>query len=207
LASAALPTVSSRSGACQSEGVIQLTHSAVRSSVMLPLMCSVAGLASANNEPARAVYAASATIPTNMEGIRTFLAPPDGFDALAPADEELAAYGLPPRPDQVTDAAGYRVWAKAMSVHPQRWSGQLTPRDTQGGVAGFPLMHRQPTPPRIALPHWLRHPTGAVLSTRCRSRPIARRGPFRPPLDLRAKSAGRRPPFSREIPGYDSVIH
>ena len=112
-----------------------MTHSAVRSSVKLPLMCSVAGLASANNEAARAVYAASATIPTNMEGIRTFLAPPDGFDALAPADEELAAYGLPPRPDQVTDAAGYRVWAKAMSVHPQRWSGQLTPRHTQGGVA------------------------------------------------------------------------
>jgi len=44
-------------------------------------------------------------------------------------------YGLPPRPDKIQDAGSYAVWAKAMSVHPRRWNGELTPRRAQSGVA------------------------------------------------------------------------
>ena len=41
-------------------------------------------------------------IPTNLPGVKTALAPPDGFDPLAAWDDELATYGFPPRPDEDT---------------------------------------------------------------------------------------------------------
>jgi hypothetical protein len=101
----------------------------------LTSMSGLAGLAAAQTDAVRAIYESSAVLTTNVEGIRTFPAPPEGFNALTAADEELAAYGLPPRPDPTEDAGGYAAWAKAMSVNPRRWNGELTPRRAQSSVA------------------------------------------------------------------------
>jgi hypothetical protein len=89
--------------------------------------------ATAQSDALRALYEASATIPTNMEGIRTFPAPPAGFNAITASDEELAHYGIPFRPDKATDPDGYRAWARAMSVPTKRWYGELkAPRAHSG---------------------------------------------------------------------------
>jgi len=55
-------------------------------------------LATAQSDTAsvKAVYEASATVRTNIEGIRTFNAPPANFNPLKASDEELATYGFPP---------------------------------------------------------------------------------------------------------------
>jgi len=90
-------------------------------------------LATGQNDSAgvRAVYEASATVRTNIEGIRTFNAPPANFNPLKASDEELATYGFPPRPDQATDPAGLAKWNKAMSIATRRWNGELRPRQFQ----------------------------------------------------------------------------
>jgi hypothetical protein len=118
-------------------------------SPLVSLLAGVAGIASAHNEAARAIYEASGSIPTNIEGVHTFPAPPRDLDALSASDETLASYGLPPRPDRAADPAGYRSWAEAMRLRPERWNGTLTVRkatgssarvadDSQGGGAAWP---------------------------------------------------------------------
>jgi hypothetical protein len=81
-------------------------------------------LAAAQSSAARAVYDASAVVPTNVQGIRTFNAPPADFDPLTAMDEELATYGFPPRPPQ-NDAEHYAQWATAMRASTNRWNGEL----------------------------------------------------------------------------------
>jgi hypothetical protein len=85
-------------------------------------------LAAAQSIAARAVYDASAIVPTNVQGIRTFNAPPAGFNPLTAADEELATYGFPPRPPQ-DDAEHYAPWARAMAAAKNRWNGELKVTD------------------------------------------------------------------------------
>jgi Peptidase A4 family len=87
-----------------------------------------ATIAAAQSDAARSVYERSATIPTNIAGIRTFPEPPAGFNALTASDETLAAYGIPPRPDRTADAEGYAKWAKVMTSGAKRWNGELRPR-------------------------------------------------------------------------------
>jgi len=83
--------------------------------------------------------------------VHTFPAPPRDLDALSASDETLASYGLPPRPDRAADPAGYRSWAEAMRLRPERWNGTLTVRkatgssarvadDSQGGGAAIGLL-------------------------------------------------------------------
>jgi hypothetical protein len=86
---------------------------------------SLTTIAGAQNKDVRAVYDASSTVRTNIEGVRTFNAPPAGFNPVAAADEELATYGFPPRPDKQNDAAHYAMWAKAMAAAKTRWNGEL----------------------------------------------------------------------------------
>ena len=85
-------------------------------------------LVNAQTEAARAIYESSGTVSTNIEGIRTFPAPPANFNALTASDEALAGYGFPPRPDKATDPSGLAKWTKAMSTPTRRWNGQLKPR-------------------------------------------------------------------------------
>lgn len=100
----------------------------VVTATIVMLVVSFATFAAAQNEAARAIYEQSASIRTNIEGIRTFPEPPAGFNAVTASDEALAAYGIPPRPDRNSDAAGYAKWAKVVSSGAKRWNGELRPR-------------------------------------------------------------------------------
>ncbi|MGA8647748.1 MAG: G1 family glutamic endopeptidase [Candidatus Sulfotelmatobacter sp.] len=94
--------------------------------------------AAAQSDALRSLYQSSATIPTNIEGIFTYPAPPEGFNALAASDEELAAYGIPLRPDKVQDPDGYRQWTRLallMSNPHNRWYGELKPRKARSSLA------------------------------------------------------------------------
>jgi len=94
--------------------------------------------AGAQSDALRAIYERSATIPTNIEGIYAYPTPPEGFDPITASDQELAAYGLPLRPDKTTDLADYRQWtrlARLMSNPDARWYGELKPRKVHGNVA------------------------------------------------------------------------
>lgn len=58
-------------------------------------------------------------IPTNLPGVFTYASPPSGFDPLTASDDQLAAYGFPPRPDK--NASGpYASWEKAMKASKHR---------------------------------------------------------------------------------------
>jgi len=62
---------------------------------------------------------------TNLPGATTIEAPPAGFDPITASDEDLAWYGLPPRPDQNADPDGFAGWAKAMRAAKTRIVPQL----------------------------------------------------------------------------------
>src|ERR1700761_7454680 len=62
---------------------------------------------------------------TNLSGVMTFATPPQGFSAITASDEELAAYGFPPRPDPQLSPKPYASWAKAMLASRTRILPQL----------------------------------------------------------------------------------
>jgi Peptidase A4 family len=94
----------------------------------LILLFAGAGLAAmAQSDAARSLYASSATISTNIEGIKTFPAPPGNFNVLTASDEALAMYGLPPRPDPLANASAYAAWQRAMMHAKNRVTGPLKP--------------------------------------------------------------------------------
>jgi len=79
------------------------------------VLCGFAGMAAAQSDAARDLYVTSATVSTAVPGVHTYAAPPEGFNKLEASDEELAMYGLPPRPPDKTSPA-YKDWVRAMSV-------------------------------------------------------------------------------------------
>ena len=58
--------------------------------------------------------------PTNMPGVTTSAEPPKHFDPLTANDEQLNAYGFPPRPNQATNPNAYANWSHAVGAHPKR---------------------------------------------------------------------------------------
>ena len=58
-------------------------------------------------------------IPTNLPGVFTYPSPPSGFDPLTASDDQLAAYGFPPRPDKNAEGP-YASWEKAMKASKHR---------------------------------------------------------------------------------------
>jgi|HubBroStandDraft_3_1064219.scaffolds.fasta_scaffold77691_2 hypothetical protein len=105
---------------------------------VLALMVSLAATAAAQSDALRQLYETSATIPTNVESIRAYPVPPQGFNPLTASDEELAAYGIPLRPDKMQHPGGYRQWtrvAQLMSNPRTRWYGELKPRKAHGSLA------------------------------------------------------------------------
>jgi hypothetical protein len=88
--------------------------------------------AAAQSSAARAVYDASAAVPTNVPGVRTFNPPPAGFNPLTATDEEIATYGFPPRPPQ-SDVEHNAQWARAMAAAKNRWNGELRITDIYHG--------------------------------------------------------------------------
>jgi hypothetical protein len=95
--------------------------------VALLLVCSVPSVTSAQSDTAavRAMYQTSATVPTNLPGVRRFSDPPAGFDAVSASDTELASYGFLPRPDAQADPNGYARWVRAMKMARNHWTGDL----------------------------------------------------------------------------------
>ena len=98
-------------------------HVAVLAAVGL---LSLAALAARAQSPGvRHAYETSHSVPTNIRGITGFAAPPAGFDALHAADEQLAGYGLPPRPDLHAAPEAYATWARAMRTPSHRATAPL----------------------------------------------------------------------------------
>jgi hypothetical protein len=94
----------------------------------VPVAVSLLGFtvsAVAQDDAVRATYESSATMPTTVQGIRAFPAPPANFNPLAASDMALATYGLPPHPDRAVDPDGYAKWSKAMTHATKRWDGEL----------------------------------------------------------------------------------
>ena len=101
--------------------------SMVMATAMVVLLFSFTILATAqiDRDAMGAVYDASATIETNIVGVRTFHTPPQGFNPLNASDSELASYGFPPRPSKDADPKNYDKWARAMTAAKVRWNGAL----------------------------------------------------------------------------------
>ena len=57
---------------------------------------------------------------TNIPGVTTFAAPPEGFAVLTASDNQLANFGFPPRPDRAASPKQYASWAKAMLASKKR---------------------------------------------------------------------------------------
>ncbi len=63
--------------------------------------------------------------PTNLAGVTTIAAPPEGFDPINASDADLAYHGFPPRPDQDAAPKAYASWAKAMGASKKRVAARL----------------------------------------------------------------------------------
>jgi hypothetical protein len=91
------------------------------------LLCTFPAATSAQSDTdaVRAMYQTSATVPTNIPGIRRFPDPPLGFDPVSASDIELASYGFLPRPDAQADPNGYARWVQSMKMAKHHWTGDL----------------------------------------------------------------------------------
>jgi hypothetical protein len=69
--------------------------------------------------------AAAYTVPTNLPGVKTFIAPMEDFNPLTASDEELAMFGFPPRPDAEAAPEAYGSWRRAVLAAKERVIPQL----------------------------------------------------------------------------------
>ena len=65
-------------------------------------------------EERSAIFTAASRVPTSVNGVTAFAAPPKGFNPLTATSRELLSYGLPQAPDKAVDAKGYERWERAM---------------------------------------------------------------------------------------------
>jgi len=98
------------------------------------LLLGFTTLARAQSDAVSTLYASAANVPTNIPGIRTYAAPPKGFNPVTASDVELATYGFPPRPDKQSDPDGYAQWERAMRAAKVRWNGELKPLHGGGNL-------------------------------------------------------------------------
>jgi hypothetical protein len=89
--------------------------------VAVLVVCSFPQVAAAQSGAA-AAFASAPKVPTNIKGVSVFVGPPKGFNPSAATDEELASYGLPPRP---TDPEALAKWTTAMSALKTRVAAHL----------------------------------------------------------------------------------
>jgi hypothetical protein len=124
----------------------------IRHFFMASVIAGLPGLTTpvwAQSDAVRALYQSSAVVSTNMEGVKTFPAPPADFDPLKASDEALAAYGFPPRPDQAASPQSLAHWTRAMMSAKHRINGELKPHPevhngpallaNKGGSAQIPI--------------------------------------------------------------------
>lgn len=55
-------------------------------------------------------------VATNLPGVTTSVAPPEGFNPITASDAELATFGFPPRPDGAANPKAYSSWERAMKA-------------------------------------------------------------------------------------------
>jgi hypothetical protein len=79
--------------------------------LILPALVTLLSIGSALADP---------PLPTNLPGIRTFVAPPASFDPVVATPEVLQSYGFPPKPDKLNDPAAYNHWFTAVTHHQTR---------------------------------------------------------------------------------------
>jgi len=65
------------------------------------------------------------SVPTNVPGVRTTFAPPQGFDPVAASELELAQYGFPPRPDSQLEPRAFASWSRAMRASKTRVNAEV----------------------------------------------------------------------------------
>lgn len=84
------------------------------------LLVTAASMANAQAVSPNAEMASPNLRPTNLAGVKSHIAPPAGFDALTASDHELADYGFPPRPDEVSAPKAFATWKKAVTASKKR---------------------------------------------------------------------------------------
>jgi Peptidase A4 family len=122
-----------------------LRSAALVTAAIIPFCASAPAFA--QSAAVKQAYEGSHIVPTNIPGITSFQAPPAGFDPINAADQELAVYGVPPRPDSQAQPEAYAKWAAAMSRPTTRVTGSLTDMHIASTV-GRPA----PTGPAASLP-------------------------------------------------------
>ena len=109
--------------------------------------------ASAQTDQLRQTYALAANVSTNVSGIYTYAEPPSNFKPLIATDEELAAYGFPPRPDKLANPQHYQLWERVVLAAKNRWNGELksmpisTQRMTQAPPRSYQAVEPSPMLP------------------------------------------------------------
>jgi hypothetical protein len=78
---------------------------------------------------------AYANVATNLNTIRTFAEAPQNFNPLTAADQDLAVYGFPARPDPQAEPDHYATWQRAMQAAKIRWHGKLTALPAAGNAS------------------------------------------------------------------------
>jgi hypothetical protein len=114
--------------------VLQLSRVSALSLLILPLI-NAAAFAQVQAEP----QLTPNRMATNLAGATTAIAPPEYFDPLVATPEELATYGVPPRPDAGVEPKAYATWKRAMLASKTR----ITPHLEQTNVFHGP--RRNPT--------------------------------------------------------------
>ncbi len=114
----------------------------IRGTITMAAITLVIGLsaAAAQTEDANTIFASAPKVATSVDGIRLFMDPPKGFNPLTATNVELLTYGLPQRPDQVVDPAGYKVWERAMLSINKTRQGRGTPKLLRLERVGQPPM-------------------------------------------------------------------
>jgi hypothetical protein len=92
------------------------TIALVSVAIVVVLLCSFPAITAAQSETARAFAARGLKEPTNIPGVRIYADRPKGFDPIMASNEELAAYGLPPRPPIEAGPKAFARWHKAMTA-------------------------------------------------------------------------------------------
>jgi hypothetical protein len=111
---------------------------------------------SAQTDQLRQTYALAAKVSTNVPGILTYSEPPATFRPLTASDEELAAYGFPPRPDKLANPQHYQLWERVVLVAKNRWNGELQ---------SLPISTQRMTQPQSLPPQQAPNPSPVVVST------------------------------------------
>jgi hypothetical protein len=123
---------------------------------VLAMTLSSSNPASAQTDQLRQTYALAANVSTNVPGILTYSEPPATFRPLTASDEELAAYGFPPRPDKLANPQHYQLWERVVLAAKNRWNGELQ---------ALPISTQRMTQPQSLPPQQAPSPSPMVVST------------------------------------------